>query len=230
MSDHIGITVCVDHSHDRETELVRFGDGDVLLLGVDHKDGVGKLVEGTDATEVALELLELTSVAQGFLFGHAFEVAGLLHGLELLHALHAGGDRLEVRKHAAQPPLVHVRHATGICVHGNGALGLLLGAYEKDGPTTGDQVAHVAIGLLDALEGLTQVDQVDPVALTKDESAHLGVPPASLVSKVDTGAQQLLHRDDGHVAAPCNGSNPWPLHPVKRGDRRRGRVLEVMLG
>ena len=61
VGDHVGVAVGVDHRHDRHAELVGLGDGDVLLLGVDHEDGVGQPVEAADAAEVALELLELTA-------------------------------------------------------------------------------------------------------------------------------------------------------------------------
>jgi hypothetical protein len=34
---------------------------------------------------------------------------------------------------------------------------------------------------------------VDPVALGKDERAHLGIPTARLVAEVDSGLEQLPH-------------------------------------
>ena len=198
VGDHVGVAVGVDDGDDRQSELVGLGDRDVLLLGVDHEDGVGQLVEAADAAEVALELLELTGVAQRLLLRHGVEVAGLLHGLELLHALHPGGDGLEVGEHAAQPALVHVGHAAGVGVDGDGSLGLLLRPDEEDGAAPGDEVPDVPVGLLDTLHGLLEIDEVDPVALAEDEATHLRVPPAGLVPEVDARAQQLLHGDDGH--------------------------------
>src|ERR1019366_3176867 len=39
--DDVGVTVGVHDRHDGQTELARFGDGNVLLLRVDDEDGVG---------------------------------------------------------------------------------------------------------------------------------------------------------------------------------------------
>ena len=58
------------------------------------------------------------------------------------------------------------------------------------------------------LEGLAQVDEVDPVALTEDEALHLRVPSPRLVAEVDSGLQQLPHGDDGHKIVPPVGCSP----------------------
>jgi hypothetical protein len=54
---------------------------------------------------------------------------------------------------------------------------------------TGDQVTHECVSGLDALKGLLQVDDVNVVALTKDEATHLGVPTTGLVTEVNSGFQ-----------------------------------------
>ena len=205
MGDDVRVAIGVNHGNDGQTQLVGLSDRYVLLVRVNNEDGVRQLVEATDATQVPLQLLKLTGVAQGLLFRHRLEVAGLLHCLELLHTLHPGGDRLEVGEHPAEPALVDVGHTACIGVDSHRALGLLLGAHEEDSSATGDEVPDVGVGLLDTLHRLLEIDQVDPVALTDDESPHLGVPSTGLMPEVDTGAQQLLHADDGHVTAPCDG-------------------------
>ncbi len=106
VGDHVGVAVGVHHGHDRHHQLVGLGDGDVLLLGVDHEDRVGEPVEVADATEVAPQLLELATVTQAFLLGHGVEVAGPLHGLVLPHLPHPRRDGGEVGQHPTQPPLV----------------------------------------------------------------------------------------------------------------------------
>ena len=45
---------------------------------------------------------------------------------------------------------------------------------------------------LEQLDGLHQVDDVDPVALAEDVAAHLRMPAAGLVAEMDAGLQQLL--------------------------------------
>src|SRR5581483_2881690 len=196
--DEIGVAVGVDHGHDRQGQLVGLGDGDVLLLGVDDEHRIGEARHTADAAEVALQLLELTAEDERLLLGHGLEVARVLHALVLLHLLHPVADGGEVGEHAAEPPLVDVRHAALLGVGGDGVLRLLLGADEEHRAVVGDEVADEAVGHLDALQRLAQVDDVDPVALSEDEPLHLGVPAPSLVAEMDAGLQQVLHGDDSH--------------------------------
>ena len=214
--DDVGVAVGVDHRHHGQAELAGLGDGDVLLLGVDHEHGVGQAVEVGDAAQVPAQLLELAGVLERLALGHALEVAGGLHGPELLHALDPARDGGEVGEHAAQPALVDVGHAAGLGVLGHRTLGLLLGPDEQDGAAVGHQVADVGVGGLDAAEGLAQVDEVDPVALAKNEALHLRVPPARLVAEVDSGLQQLSHGNDGHRYVPPVGCSPGAAPPDGR--------------
>ena len=82
-------------------------------------------------------------------------------------------------------------------------LGLLLGADEQHVATAGDELADEVVRGLDPRERLLEIDDVDAVALTEDESLHLGVPPAGLVPEMDTGFEHLTHRDDGHRNLLC---------------------------
>jgi hypothetical protein len=194
--DEIGVAVRVDHRDDRDAELVRLGDADVLLLRVEHEDGVGALGEVPHATEVALQLLELAAEDERFLLRHDVELARHLHALVFLHLVDALGDRLEVGEHAAQPTLVDVRHAALLGEALDRVLGLLLGADEEDRATLGHEVADERVRRLDAGQGLVQIDDVDAVAVTEDEPLHLGVPATGLVSEVHASFEQLAHRDD----------------------------------
>ena len=114
------------------------------------KTAFGQPVQVGDAAQVAAQLLELAGVLQRLALGHAVEVAGRLHGPQLLHALHPARHGGEVGEHAAEPALVHVGHAAGLGVLGHRALGLLLGPDEQDGAAAGDQVADEGVGGLDA--------------------------------------------------------------------------------
>src|SRR5207302_4994392 len=193
------------------------GDGDVLLLGVDDEEGVEPLVEVPDAAEVALELLQLATQVQRLFLGHGVEVAGLAHALVLGHLVHARADRLEVGQHSAEPALVDVRHVALGGERRHGVLRLLLRPDEEDLPAVGDEVAHIRVRLLDALEGLVEIDDVDPVALAEDVALHLRVPAPGLVAEVNPGLQQLLHGHDGHAALlpigcrhlRCAVRRPW---------------------
>ena len=74
-------------------------------------------------------------------------------------------------------------------VDGDRFLSLLLGADKHDGSTVGDSFLHVLVGTIDVRQRLLKIDDVDAVALGKDEALHLGVPAPGLVSEVDTTFQ-----------------------------------------
>src|ERR1035437_1438302 len=196
--NHVGVAVGIHHRNDRQTQLAGFGHGDVFLLRVDDEDRVGHAVKVRDARKVAVELLELAAVTQRLALGHALEVAGLLHAPQLHHALDAPGHSGEVGEHATQPALVDEGHSAGVRVVRDRALSLLLGAHEEDDAAFGDEVADVGVTLLNAREGLAQVNQVDAVALAEDEATHLGIPTTSLVSEMDAGVKEFLQSDEGH--------------------------------
>ena len=178
-------------------QAVGLGHGDVLLLGVDHEDRVGRAVERADAAQVALELGQLALELEAFLLDHLVGLAGRDLTLELVHLRHAGVHRLEVGEHAAEPAVVDVGRVGAIGLLLDRLLRLLLRADEEHVATVLDGVAHEAVRGVDPLQRLLEVDDVDAVALTEDEALHLRVPAPGLVSEVDAGLQQLLHGDDG---------------------------------
>jgi hypothetical protein len=75
---------------------------------------------------------------------------------------------------------------------------LLLRADEENRAAIGDEVAHERVRVFDAVHRLFEIDDVDAVALSEDESTHLGVPTAGLVSEVTSSLEHLSHGDDGH--------------------------------
>src|SRR6266540_2230733 len=200
--DDVGIAVGVDDRDDGDAEPVGLGHRDVLLLGVDHEDGARELLEAPDTAEVPLQLREVTRDLERFLLGHGRGLAGLDDALELAELGDPGVDGLEVRQRAAQPPVVHIGHAAALRLILDRLLRLLLGADEQDRPAVLDGAANEPVGGVDPLERLLQIDDVDAVALTEDETAHLRVPTARLVAEMDAGLQQLLHGDDSHGVSP----------------------------
>src|SRR5215213_3875589 len=217
--DDVGIAVGVDDRDHRDTEAVGLGDRDVLLLGVDHEDRVGRPLEGADAAEVALELGDLALDLEAFLLDHLLGLAGRDQPLELVHLGHAAVHGLEVGEHAAEPAVVHVGGVGPLGLLLDRLLGLLLRADEEDRAAVLDGVAHEPVGGVDALQRLLQVDDVDPVALPEDEPLHLGVPAPGLVAEVDSGLEQLLHGDDGRCF--CHGTSFRSCSRSWRADRVR---------
>ena len=102
---------------------------------------------------------------------------------------------LEVRKQAAQPPVVDVELATTLCFFLDGILCLSLRSNEEN--------LHVRFGrhgfrdvgerVSEKFLRLLQVDDVDSVSFTEDVFLHLRVPSSDLVSKVNSRFEKFLH-------------------------------------
>ena len=129
--------------------------------------------------------------------GSSAELALGLVALEVVQALDAQRDRLEVRQQAAEPAVVHVRLAGRLGELLDAVARLLLRADEQHGAAAAGEAVGEALRLRRAALGRDQVDDVDPAALAEDEAAHLGVPAARLVAEVHAGLQQLLDPDFG---------------------------------
>jgi len=83
---------------------------------------------------------------------------------------------------------------------------------KSTGAAAGDGLAHEPVRGVDAVEGLVEIDDVDPVALTEDETTHLRVPAPGLVAEMNSGLQELLHAYDGHGRASLG----WVYRPCER--------------
>ena len=200
--DLVRISVGVQDGDDRDAQLASLGDREVLLLGIDDPHGRGNLGHVANAAERAGQLVLLAAHHEQFLLGvtgrgHVVEV----NLLEFLQALQTLGNGGEVGEHTTEPAVVHVGHANALCLLGNSFLCLLLGADEQDVATVCDGRLNSLVCLVDEGEGLLQVDDVDAVALGQDETLHLGVPTAGLVTEVNAGVQHFTHSYDGHVVS-----------------------------
>ena len=222
----IGVDVGVDDCHNWDPELVGLGDGDVLFERVNDEHTIRGLLHVAQTTKVALQLGELSIEKKRLLLDHGVKLARGLHALVIEHLADPLRHRFEVGKHATQPTLVHIGHADFLGIALDWVLGLLLGADEQDDATICDEITNERVGRLDASERLLEVDDVDPVALTKDESPHLRVPLAGLMSEVDSSFQHLTHADDGHDKLLVR----FRTRSRRRGDRCLGRMGELMNG
>src|SRR6266568_1669577 len=79
---------------------------------------------------------------------------------------------------------------------GNSFLRLLLCADKQDGFAIGNQLLHELIRFIEARHRLLQVNDMDAIAIHKDEWLHLGVPATGLVTEVYAGFKKLLHGND----------------------------------
>ena len=104
-----------------------------LARGVDDDDGVGQLVHGTDAFEVAAESLAPSRPEGGeFLLAHHLVLGSLFDVLDVLEPLDGAADRGEIGQRAAQPALVDVELPAGLRGFLDGFLRLLLAADEEN--------------------------------------------------------------------------------------------------
>ena len=98
--------------------------------------------------------------------------------------------------------MADVRHADARRLAGDGVLRRLLRADEQHGALSCCDVAHERVRLFEQREGLGEIDDVDAAALAEDEPLHLRIPAARLMAEVNSGLQEVLHRDDGHEMLP----------------------------
>ena len=200
--DAVRVAVRVDQADDRDPQALGLLDRDDLGLEVDDEHRVGRALHVLDAAEVGLEL------GQVGLGGHALarrqqrELALGGVALEIVQALDAQRDRLEVGQQAAEPAMVDVGHAGVLRDLLDGVARLLLGAHEQHGAAAVGDLGAELLRLLEQRLRLEQVDDVDAPALAVDEAAHLGVPAARLVSEMHSGLQQLPDADVGHRESP----------------------------
>ncbi len=115
----------------------------MLGIDIDHEDCVRNPVEIPYAAEVRLELGELSPQTQPLLLGAGVHLAGGLHVFQLAHVVDPLLDRLEVREHAAQPPVVDVGHVRPLRRIRDRRLGLLLGTDEHDQAPLGSEILGV---------------------------------------------------------------------------------------
>src|SRR5207248_1060882 len=140
--------------------------------------------------EVLVELLELAEHRDALLRRQQLELSLLPQPAELVQPVDAVRDRAPIRQEAAQPAVVHVRHADPLRLVLDGGLRLLLRADEEHRAAALGEVARERVGLLEQLERLLQVDDVDAAPLGEDEAAHLWVPTSRLVAEMDAGLQK----------------------------------------
>src|SRR4029079_13460363 len=67
--DLVGVAVGVEDADDRDAQLARLFDGQVLLLGVDHPDRGRRTAHLADAAQGALELVALALHLEQLLLG-----------------------------------------------------------------------------------------------------------------------------------------------------------------
>ena len=219
----VGVDVRVAGADDRDLELVRLGHADPLAVRVDDEDGAGQALHLAHAAERALELDHLLGQLGGFLLGHPLEVA-VLPGVP--RAARAAPIRfLMVTKLVSMPPsqrLLTYGWSARVASWATGSWACFLVPDEQDLVAAGDGLADELEGDVETLDGLGQVDDVDPVALREDERA------SSWGSSAGSGGRSGLRP---RAAAASKRTARWrpPVGSFLRGPRRRGPAGLVAL-
>ena len=79
-------------------------------VDIDDEDGLGHLLHVGNATQVLLELVELTTELEALLLGKTVDLTRRLEASQLAHVEDSFLDGLEIGQHSAKPPVVHIRH------------------------------------------------------------------------------------------------------------------------
>ena len=187
---------------------MRLGDGNALMLDIDHEDGVGQPAHVLDAAEAALQLAHQAALVQGFLLGELVQgaVLGLL--LQFLEPLDGLADGLVVGKHAAEPALVDEGHFHPRRLLANDLGSRSLGAHEQDLLAQGGHAANLDQRLLKGGHGPFEIDDVDLVSGAENEGGHFRIPVPGAMAEVDARGQHVAHID---VQTSLRVEPPQPL-------------------
>ncbi len=139
-------------------------------------------------------MLALALQAADFLLGAAFVARAFgRHGVQFLQPLDGLLHGQHVGEQSAQPALVDVVLAAARGFFGDGFLRLALGADEQHRFALRGHFGHVTHGVLEQLQGLLEIDDVDPVTFAKDVFFHLWIPALGLVPEVNACFEQFFH-------------------------------------
>jgi hypothetical protein len=123
------------------------------------------------------------------LFPHFLVFRRLLDLLDVFQSADALADRGEIGQRAAQPPLVHVELPARQSGFFYCFLRLFFAA-DKQNPATAAGDLLEEIGCTPELpHRFIKIDNVNLIALFKDERLHLWIPTLRLVSKMNTSFQ-----------------------------------------
>ena len=166
-----------------------FRNSDFFFFRVDDEESVREFLHVFDAAEVFLKFFHFMFEERNFFLRQEFERAIFGLFFQCLQAFYALFDGLEVGEHTAEPAFVDEVLVAAFCFVFNGFLGLFFRAYEEDFAAFSSQVADKIVSFVHFLNGFLQVDDVDTVTFGEDETSHLRVPTAGLMTEMNAGFQ-----------------------------------------
>ncbi len=188
----VRVTVGIEDADDGHVHARRLPDRDVFTARVDHHDRARHAVQVADALEVAADLAHLPAHRRLVLFLVVLDGAVRLETFELFQPLQPLANRVEVGQRAADPALRHGGHSAPRGLGFDHDAQLPLGPEEHDLRSRARQLPEEVTRPKNPADRLLQVDDVDLVPLAEDVRFHLRIPPAGLVSEVDSCVDQFL--------------------------------------
>ena len=177
----------------------------MLLLRIYYEDRIRNTLHFLDTAQVLLQTIPFLLQVDDFLLRKNIESTVLRHTLDLFESLDTGLDGLEVGEHTTKPSLIYIVHTATLCFALDRFLSLLLCTNEKYGTALCCDIRDRIVSVVHHTYGLLQVDDVDTVTFCEDVRCHLRVPASGLMSEMNTGFQQLLHRNYAHFDLPPSG-------------------------
>ena len=202
----VGVGVGVGQHDHGNAQDVSLADGDVLVVSTDGDHHVGSATHVADTLKVALQLLAFASEGGELLLGHGLVLGLLVEVLEVVKTSDALLDGGHVGEHTAEPAEVHIVLTGSLSGLLHSLLSLTLAAHEENLLVLGGKIAEESAGLVQALLGFLQVDDVDTILLGENVLLHVRVPLAGLMTKVHTGFHHLRNEFVNHCICMCCAS------------------------
>src|SRR5207302_1863538 len=190
-----------DRNH-RNAEFISFRHGNFFLAHIDYKDRVRQTVHSFDARKRFVQTLPFAIEFDALFLGQFFITAIGLHRFQIFEPLDRFLYGLKIRQETAQPALVDIILSSALGFLADSVLGLTLRAHEQHclAAILSNRVGDILKRLAKHLLRLLQIDNIYAVALAENIFLHLRVPTAHLVTEVNTGLQQLFHRNRNQTA------------------------------
>src|SRR5579859_2743732 len=157
----------------------------MFFTGVYDKQRRWQSAHVFDATQRPLQSIHLLFKMLRFFLWQALKFTTLFAALQVFQVADAYLNGLEIGEHPTEPALVHIKHPAALRFLLHCFLRLLFRANKEDALPLGSQSRDKFVGFVQATDGLLEIDDMNTIALRKDEGFHLWVPAACLMPKVD---------------------------------------------
>ena len=198
-----------------------------------HINCVEKVWDGfhfANTSQTLFELVDSARYSQRFLLRKQVQFAFVLTALELSELVDATSDCLPIRKRAAQPAHVDIRHATPPGFQLDRFLSLALCAQKEDISSSCNSIADQGTCFYQRIKSLLKVNDVNVISFREYKGPHPGIPLSSPVPEMNPSFKQVLHTHGDHISSSNPGSRcrlrrPGQVTPVRNHSRQAANGL-----